>query len=45
MHEIIVVKMENSDLFEMVLRILFHGGEGFDNEIYKHGFSFTCTHS
>jgi hypothetical protein len=34
----IVVKMDNSHLFEVVLKFLFHTWEVRDNEIYKHCF-------
>jgi hypothetical protein len=32
----IVVKMDNSNLFEMVLKIVFHAWAEMDNEIYSH---------
>jgi len=41
----IIVKMDNSQLFEEVLKFLFHIEEAMGNEIYKqHGFIFLYVH-
>ncbi len=42
---VIVVKMDNFHLFEMILNFLFYAWDVMDGELYKqHCFCFTCTH-